>query len=100
MSNLKLKNSLTDRQLMMVSAEMTNKQKSKVVMWILWLFLGGIGGHRYYLGDIGRGILMTITIGGLGIWTLIDAFFIGKRLQEKNDELEKQIILEMKAIES
>jgi TM2 domain-containing membrane protein YozV len=52
-------------------------------MYLMWLFLGGIGGHRYYLVDIGMGIAMTLTLGGLGFWAFIDVFFIGKRLEEK-----------------
>ena len=39
---------------------------------LLCLFLGGLGVHRFYSGKIGTGILMIITLGGLGIWVLID----------------------------
>ena len=30
------------------------------------------GVHRFYLGKAGTGILMIITVGGAGIWWLID----------------------------
>ena len=46
-----------------------------MVAWVLWIFLGGIGGHRYYLGDIGYGIAMTLfTWMTFGLWWLVDAF--------------------------
>lgn len=64
-------------------------------MWLLWFFTGGIGGHRYYLGDIGYAIAMTFTLGGLGFWSLIDAFLISGRLRKKNEEIERDIIVDI-----
>lgn len=92
MDNLALKNGLSNQQLAMVQSEMEHKKKSTTVLYLLWLFTGGIGGHRYYLGDVGRGVAMTLTLGGLGIWALIDVFFIGARLREKNEMKELEII--------
>jgi len=37
-----------------------NASKSAVVAYLLWFFLGMLGGHRYYLGSIGLGALMTV----------------------------------------
>lgn len=91
-NNFALKQTLNQHDLQMVDSEFNKKKKSTAVTWILWWFLGGIGGHRYYLGYVGRGIAMTLTLGGLGIWSLIDAFFITGALRNKNDEIELEII--------
>lgn len=47
-----------------------------LVTLLLCLFLGGLGVHRFYVGKIGTGILQLITLGGCGIWTLIDLVMI------------------------
>ncbi|MFF2177988.1 TM2 domain-containing protein [Lysinibacillus sp. NPDC058147] len=51
-------------------------EKNYIVMILLCFFLGGLGIHRFYVGKIGTGILMIITLGGLGIWALIDFIMI------------------------
>ena len=50
--------------------------KNWLATLLLCLFLGGIGVHRFYVGKVGTGILQLITLGGCGIWTLIDLITI------------------------
>ncbi|MCD2257950.1 TM2 domain-containing protein [Psychroserpens luteolus] len=48
-------------------------QKSQGVALLLWFFLGGLAGHRWYLGSpVGWNILFILTLGGLGIWAIVD----------------------------
>ncbi len=55
---------------------METSEKGFVPTLLLCLFLGGLGVHRFYVGKIGTGILMLLTLGGLGIWALIDLVMI------------------------
>ncbi|WP_424769360.1 TM2 domain-containing protein [Paenibacillus sp. sgz302251] len=55
---------------------MIKSEKSFVAALLLCLLLGGFGIHRFYVGKIGTGILQLITLGGFGIWSLIDLVVI------------------------
>lgn len=46
--------------------------KSQVTALILAALVGGIGIHRFYLGYTWQGIVQLLTLGGCGIWSLID----------------------------
>lgn len=48
------------------------KPKNKWVAFLLCLFLGGIGAHKFYEGKIGMGILYLLTCGFFGIGWFID----------------------------
>lgn len=75
-------------------------KKSVGVTYLLWFFLGGLGGHRFYVGKTGSAIaILAMTIIGallvmvgvglillaiVGIWVLVDAFLIPGWIRNKN----------------
>ena len=55
-----------------VAPEVPAETKDWMTTFLLCLFLGGLGVHRYYVGKIGTGILYTLTAGLFGIGYLVD----------------------------
>jgi len=67
------------------------KRRSFIVALLLSLFVGGLGVDRFYLGYIGLGIAKLLTLGGCGIWSLIDLILIaaGKLKDADGNELDR-----------
>jgi len=64
--------------------------KSRLAVTLLAWFLGEFGAHRFYLGKIGTGIAMLLTLGGLGIWALIDFIYaVSGNMKDKEGKLIK-----------
>lgn len=60
---------LTDEERAMFAAEMAARRKNPTVGMVLCGLLGGVGAHRFYLGQAALGILYA-----LFVWTLIPSF--------------------------
>ncbi len=73
-----------------VNVATTNSGKSQIVAALLCFFVGAIGIHRFYLGYTWQGIVQIFTLGGLGVWVLIDfiRILIGD-LQPKDGSYDK-----------
>ena len=52
---------------------------------LISFFLGALGIDRFYLGYTGLGIAKLLTIGGCGIWSLIDFILIAMRKVTDSD---------------
>jgi hypothetical protein len=59
--------------------------RSFLVTWLLAMFLGIFGADRFYLGKIGTGALKLVTLGGLGVWALVDLFLVLSGAQRDKD---------------
>ena len=50
------------------------KEKNKWVALLLLLFFGAVGGHNFYEGKVGMGVLYIFTLGLLGVGVIVDFF--------------------------
>ncbi|GIE85949.1 TM2 domain-containing protein [Actinoplanes regularis] len=71
-------------RLLRAESEYDAIKKNPRIAYAIWCAAGIFGGHRFYLGDTGRSIAMLFTLGGLGVWSLIDVFFIARRVRTVN----------------
>ena len=58
--------------------------KSKVTAYLLWLFFGLFGIHKFYLEKIGMGVVYLLTGGIAGLGWFIDLFTLGRQVDEYN----------------
>ena len=63
--------------------EYYSKKEGKRLKWsrtlVISILFGVLGVDRFMMGDIGLGILKLISLGGLGIWWLVDVILIATK---------------------
>ncbi len=65
-----------------------SKMKSRSVAY-LWLMASG--SHYAYLGRWGLQFLFWLTLGGLGIWGIIDIFHLSRKVKKHNKKIVNKI---------
>lgn len=55
---------------------MRSSEKRKLPAFLLCLFFGIFGLHRFYVGKVATGLLQLFTIGGFIVWWLLDLLVI------------------------
>ena len=65
-----------------------SKMKSSGTAYLCWFFLGC---HYAYLGKWGLQFLYWFTIGGLGVWCIVDLFHIPTKVNNHNMLISGQI---------
>ena len=50
--------------------------KKILPVFLLFFFLAWLGVHRFFVGKIGTALLFIVTLGGLGIWWIVDLILI------------------------
>lgn len=60
------------------------EMKDPSIAIILSVLAGSLGIDRFYIGDVGLGVLKLLTCGGLYVWWLIDLFLIMDKTKERN----------------
>jgi len=98
---------LSTEQQILIEQRVGNDAKSVGAAYLLWFFLGGLGGHRFYLGRTGTAVVMLLMtiLGGatapfgigftlwaaVGIWWIVDAFLIPSIIQKQKDDLRRRL---------
>jgi TM2 domain-containing membrane protein YozV len=88
-TEIMLMQNMNDNERLLFASEMNSIRKSRTAGLVLTLFLGGIGAHRFYLGETLLGILYL-----LFFWTFVPAivafvelFVIMGRVDRHNENL-------------
>ena len=60
----------------LLNSSTTTSTTDWLTLFLLTFFVGVLGVHRFYVGKIGTGFLMLLTLGGLGVWFRVDLILV------------------------
>lgn len=69
---------------------LTMNLQNPTIMLVVAIILGW---ERFFLDDIGLGILKVLTLYGLGLWWLIDLFSVQRRTYEYNYKKFNEVLM-------
>ncbi len=100
LDELMLQRDMTDSQRMLFQSELNKVRKNRTTALLLTLLLGGVGAHRYYMGQIGLGLVYTLFSWTFipGIIALVELFFIQKRVDCYNELMAHDIAIKVRAL--
>ncbi|WP_139692495.1 TM2 domain-containing protein [Sporolactobacillus terrae] len=83
---------LSAQDQMLVNSIVAKKGKNKLIAYLLLLFLGLIGIHRFYLGKVGSGVAMLLLCwtGISLVWAIIDLFLLSGMVDRHNKKIEDE----------
>ncbi|MBI3541796.1 MAG: TM2 domain-containing protein [Deltaproteobacteria bacterium] len=102
LDNMMLMKDLSDSEKLIFQTEFNAIRKDGTTGVLLALFLGGVGGHHFYMGNVGTGVLYL-----LFCWTFIPAlaafielFLMSGRVKEYNEQKAQEIVVKIRAMRS
>lgn len=91
---------LDNQERLLFQTEITGRRKEVTTGVLLAVFLGGLGAHRFYMGQTGAGILYAIFFWTFipGIVALIEAFLMPQRIRDYNATAGMEVVAKLKAL--
>ena len=83
---------LTSEQKMLFNSQLAGALKDRNMVLILSVIFGVWGVDRFFIGDMGMGLLKLFTLGGCGFLWLIDLFLIRDRADDYNRSKANEIL--------
>lgn len=92
---------LTTEQQILIESRVANAAKSTGTAYLLLIFLGLLGAHRFYLGRPGSAVLLILAsccfILPGALWVFVDLFLVPGMVAAQKDQLRRDLTLTMLA---